>query len=112
MKKLHISLVFLLPLIFSFAFLPVLLKISVVDELGNPQRGAVIKVYQNESDYNADENPIRTVTTNIKGKVTIKKLKTSTYYVRVTLKEKNNDQGGVMTGRLVKGINKITIVIK
>lgn len=89
------------------------LTVMVVDELGNVQNGARVTIYENEEDYTAKANPVRSnLLTDDKGRVKIKKLKEIAYYLRVEKGDKNNAGGGVKTGKLVtKRTNKVNIVI-
>ena len=93
--------------------LPTKLKITVIDGLGNFVEGASVAIYENEKDYRASENPVATATTDKKGRVVFKDLKTIPYYVEAKKGKKNNNGEGVLTGSLSEGkINKVNTVIE
>lgn len=90
------------------------LRITVLDELGNPQEGARVTLFGNEADYDAKTNPVQEAQmTNAKGRVTIKGLEPTTYFVRVTKGDLNNIGLAVQTDTLKKNYqNRVNIVIE
>lgn len=94
--------------------LPTSLKITVVNELGNPVEGASVQLFSTDADYRAETNAVgETQLTDKKGKITFKKLEAVIYYVNVEKEDKNNDGAGVQTDVLKSGLlNKVTIVIE
>ena len=93
--------------------LPTKLRITVIDGLGNFVEGASVSIYENEKDYLASENPVRTLKTDKKGRVTFKDVKPIAYFVEAKFEEKNNNGEGVKTGVLAEGrINKVNTVIE
>lgn len=93
--------------------LPTKLRVTVIDGLGNWVEGATVSIYENEEDYRASKNPVGTMTTDKKGRVTFKDLKPVSYYIEAQFDDKNNTGEGVMTSELSEGkINKVNTVIE
>lgn len=93
--------------------LPTKLRITVIDGLGNFVENASVSIYEKEEDYRASENPIATLRTDSKGRVTFKGLKTIAYYIEAKKDDKNNVGEGVLTGELSEGkVNKVNTVIE
>lgn len=90
------------------------LRITVLDDLGNLQKGALVAIFSNETDYRFETNPVEgPEETDEKGRVTFKKVPAQSYYILVIKGEKKNDGKGVRTSRLDTGkMNKINIVIQ
>ncbi|MCS7005836.1 MAG: prealbumin-like fold domain-containing protein [Cytophagales bacterium] len=97
----------------STQFLSTVLKVTVLDDAGNIQKGAVVKLYKTEEDYKEDKNPVGgPQTTDEKGKVQFKDLEPQVYYVRAQKGDKDNSDGGIKTHKLDAGkINKINVII-
>jgi len=116
-KKILSSIVLVAFALFAFntnIFLPTSLKITVLNELGNPVEGASVQLFKTDEDYRAETNAVgEAQLTNQKGKVTFKKLESIVYYVNVEKGDKNNDGAGVQTDTLKTGLlNKVTIIIE
>ncbi len=94
--------------------LPTKLRVTVLDDLGNLQEGAVVAVFSNETDYRFETNPVAgPEETDKKGTVTFKKIPAQSYYILVIKGDKKNDGRGVKTSKLDTGkMNKINIVIQ
>ncbi|GAB4246043.1 MAG: hypothetical protein Tsb0034_24860 [Ekhidna sp.] len=93
--------------------LPTKLRITVIDGLGNFVEGASVSIYDNEKDYLASENPIATLKTDGKGRVTFKDVKPIAYFVEAKKDDMNNNGEGVKTGELAEGkLNKVNTVIE
>lgn len=95
--------------------LPVILEITIRDELGNIQVGFPVKLYENRTDY-YDEDADKSVfqgKTDKKGKIIFrKKVKPKQYYIRAESKTKTNADKAIQTSVLQRGkINKITIIV-
>lgn len=90
------------------------LRITVLDELGNPVEGAAVVLYANEEDYNSSENPVsEKVLTNNKGIAKISDLESKVYFVDVQKGDKSNFDAGTRTNVLESGkINKVNIIIE
>ncbi|MGK7388706.1 MAG: carboxypeptidase regulatory-like domain-containing protein [Candidatus Cyclobacteriaceae bacterium M2_1C_046] len=90
------------------------LKITVLNELGNPVEGADVQLYGNEDDYRKEENPVtEIVLTDKKGTVKFKELEPKAYYVMAKKDDKNNWGAGEVTDKLEEGkLNKVTIIIE
>lgn len=90
------------------------LRITVLDELGNPVEGASVLLYANEADYRSSENPVsEKVLTNNKGIAKISDLETKVYFVDVRKDDKSNIDAGIQTNALQSGrINKVNIIIE
>lgn len=94
-------------------FLPTSLKVSVLDELGNPVQDAEVTLFGNEDDYKAETNPLAQKITDKKGVATFKKLDPVRYFILAGFEEKNNIGSGVQTDSLVEGrINKVNTIIQ
>ena len=89
------------------------LKVTVINGLGNLVEGATVSIYETENGYRNNQEPVSTLVTNKKGRVTFKKLKTIAYFVDATKEALNNNGEGVQTCELTKGrINNVNIVIE
>ncbi|MCA6075360.1 carboxypeptidase regulatory-like domain-containing protein [Fulvivirga sedimenti] len=90
------------------------IRITVLNELGNPVEKAAVRLYVSEEDYRNETNPATEVYyTDDKGQVKIKDLEARIYYVNAEKGDKNNIGAGVMTDKLEeKKLNKITIIIE
>lgn len=93
--------------------LPTRLKVTVIDELGNVQEGAVVKLYLSEEDYRKETNETAgPEVTDKKGVVKFNDLKPQQYYIYVEKGEMRNDGAGVLTAPLEEGkMNKVNVVI-
>ncbi len=111
--ELLVLLVFILSSYGKPNVLPTILKVTVIDNLGNFVEGAVVTVYGSEEDYNSDSNPLAgPVKTDKKGRVTFKGLAPQSYYVDAKSRDKSNMGEGVKTAILKEGrINKVNTVI-
>ncbi|NMM48852.1 prealbumin-like fold domain-containing protein [Marinigracilibium pacificum] len=89
------------------------LRLTVLDELGNPVEGAEVKLYKTEDDYNSSENHVKEVyKTDQKGRVVIKDLDMEKYYVNVEKGDLNNYMTGNIVGPLENGkMNRANIII-
>lgn len=93
--------------------LPTKLKITVIDGLGNIVKGATVSIYIKEEDYRASKNPVQTLKTDNKGRVTFKDVKPRAYFIEAKKGDKNNNGEGVLTGKLSEGkTNKVNTVIE
>ena len=93
--------------------LPTKLRVTVIDGLGNFVPGAMVAIYDNEKDYLASENPVASMKTDSKGRVTFKELETRSYFIEAKKGDMTNDGEGVQTGVLSEGrINKVNTVIE
>jgi uncharacterized GH25 family protein len=90
------------------------IRITILNELGNPVEGAAVQLYHSEEDYRQETNPATEVYyTDKKGQVKIKDLEAKVYYVNAEKGDKNNIGAGVMTDTLEeKKLNKVTIIIE
>ncbi len=90
------------------------IKITILNELGNPVENAEVQLFLSEDDYRNETNPATEVfKTDSKGQVKIKELEARVYYVNAEKGEKNNIGAGVMTDKLDEGkVNKVTIIIE
>ncbi len=88
------------------------LDITVLDENGNVQRGAVVKLYSNETDYTEDKGAISTEKTDEKGRARFKKLDAKSYFIRAQKGDLNNDDTSFQTAALTENkLNKVNIII-
>ena len=95
-------------------FLPTSLKVTVLDELGNPVENADVVLFKTKEDYQKETNPVVAVQkTNVKGQIKIKDLEPIQYYLHVTFDKKSNIGGGVLTNTLLEGrTNKVNTIIE
>lgn len=97
----------------SFQIIKTTLNLTVRDEVGNTVEGATVQLFETEEDYNAEKNVVAEGTTDAKGILKLKELKSMSYYIIVRKDDKDNSGGGERTGKLEeKRINKVTIVIQ
>ena len=97
----------------SIKMLPTSLKVTVLDEIGNPAEGVEVTLYLTKEDYKAEINPLETKITDEDGKVIFKKLKTIPYYVHATSEDKDNIGSGVLTQELLEGrTNRVNTIIE
>ena len=98
----------------SVQLLPTNLRVTVLDDLGNLEQGAVVAIFATEQDYRLETNPVAGPRdTDKKGRVTFKKVPAQSYYVLVIKGDKKNDGKGVRTSKLDAGkMNKVNIVIR
>ena len=93
--------------------LPTKLRVTVIDGLGNFVEDASVSIYETEEDYRASKNPVASIKTDNKGRVTFKDLKTISYFIDARKGDMNNDGEGVKTAALSEGrINKVNTVIE
>ncbi|MEO9964302.1 MAG: carboxypeptidase-like regulatory domain-containing protein [Reichenbachiella sp.] len=119
MKK-HVIIIILTAFMFGASayeyvgqILPTSLKVSVLDELGNPVQDAEVSLFDNEEDYRAETNPLAQKVTDKKGVAVFKKLDPVRYYILASFQDKNNIGSGVQTDSLVEGrINKVNTIIE
>lgn len=114
MKKVYLftSLVVLSILLGSLSLLKTQLQVTVLDDAGNFQKGASVKIYLNDADYEADKPVLEPQLTDKKGRTKFVGLEPVDYYILVEKGSKNNVLGGERTGELVEGkINKVNVII-
>lgn len=88
------------------------LKIQVLNDLGNIEEGATVKIFKTEEDYNKEENTVREGITDKKGNVVFSDVEALEYYVNVVKGDKNNYGAGEKIEMLDEGkINRITVII-
>lgn len=93
--------------------LPTKLRVTVIDGLGNFVEGANVSIYENEKDYLASENPVASLESDSKGRVTFKELKTISYFIEAKKADQTNNGEGVQTAELMEGrVNKVNTVIE
>ncbi len=90
------------------------LRVTVLDDLGNLQKGAVVVVFATEQDYRFETNPVAgPEETDKRGRVTFKRIAAQSYYIMAVKGAKKNDGKGVKTSKLDAGrMNKINVVIR
>jgi len=116
MKKVYTILAFSAILLISSAaqIFDTSIRITILNELGNPVEGAAVQLYHSEEEYRQETNPATEVFyTDKRGQVKIKDLEAKVYYVNAEKGDKNNIGAGVMTDKLEeKKLNKVTIIIE
>lgn len=90
------------------------LRITILNELGNPVPETEVTLYHNLEDYRKEENPAaETQTTDKKGRVKFGKLDPEVYFVYAEKGDMSNAGAGVATDTLREGrINKVNIIIE
>lgn len=90
------------------------LRITILNELGNPVEDAKVTLYPSEEDYRQETNPVMpTETTDRKGRVKFSGLEPTVYFVDATKEDMSNAAAGVQTDTLREGrINKVNIIIE
>lgn len=120
MKKYSLLSVFLLLLLAAFAFkapdqlLRTTLRLTILDELGNPVEGAKVTLYHNQDDYREEKNPASEAqSTDKKGRVKFVGLEPKVYFVNAEKDDMSNAGGGTQTDTLQENrINKSNIIIE
>lgn len=123
MKKKFFYVVALSAIFTTFAFsmkssesqlLKTSLRITVLNELGNPEEGVTVVLYKTESDYEDETNPVGdSVLTDKKGRATFKDLEAIVYFVSAEKGKINNHGAGIQTSPLESGkLNKVNIVVE
>ena len=91
------------------------LKVTILDDLGNIQQGAKVRLFESEADYKAETNAIlpEEQGTDKKGVIWFRDIPAKAYWILAENGDLNNWSGGVKTGALEKKkINKINIIIE
>lgn len=90
------------------------LRLTVLNELGNPVPDAQVTLYNTKEDYRQEVNPAaETQTTDKKGRVKFSGLEPKVYFVNAIKDDMSNAGAGVQTDTLREGrINKINIIIE
>ena len=100
-------------LLMSFQILNTSLNITVLNELGNPEPGAKVQLFENEKDYKEEKNVALEGVTDKKGVLKFKEVKNISYYIIVRKDDKDNAGGAEQIGKLEAGrINKATVIIQ
>lgn len=93
--------------------LPTNLKVTVLDELGNPVEKATVILYNSKDNYLNSSSAVASASTNAKGMVKFKKLEARAYYIEATKGDMKNDGLGAETEALTaKKTNKVNVVIE
>lgn len=94
-------------------FFPTNLEITVLDDKGNIQPNAIVKIYGSEEDYTNDKNVVNLGKTNAKGEIKFKKLEEKEYYIRATKGDMDNELSANKTGKLEpKRNNMVNVIIE
>ncbi len=90
------------------------LRLTILNELGNPVPDAAVTLYLNEEDYRQEVNPVmETQRTDKKGRVKFSGLEPQVYFVYALKGDMSNAGAGVQTDTLREGrINKVNIIIE
>jgi uncharacterized protein (DUF2141 family) len=105
-------LILLLPVLLSAQFLPTSLRVIVLDDVGNVQKGATVTIYATEKDFQEGKNIVATGKTDDKGKLMFKNLSPKSYFIKAVLGKKDNTDGAYTTSILEAGkVNKINLII-
>lgn len=99
-------------MLMSASILKTQLHVTVLDDLGTFQEGAVVKLYADDADYAADKPAVEAQITDKKGRTRFIGVEAKEYFILVEKDGKNNVLGGERTGKLEEGrINKINVII-
>ena len=98
----------------SAQFLPTMLRVTVLDEVGNIVEGATVTLYASEEDYIEEKDPaFESVVSNKKGRAMFKKLDATQYFIHVEKGNLDNIGEGVSTSALKEGkVNLVNIIIR
>ena len=90
------------------------LRLTVLNELGNPVPDAKVTLYNTQEDYRQEVNPAAEMqTTDKKGRVKFSGLEPKVYFVHAIKDDMSNVGAGVQTDTLREGrINKVNIIIE
>lgn len=90
------------------------LRITVLNDLGNPVEGAKVTLYNSDEDYRKEQNPaMETETSDNKGRVKFSGLEPKVYYIHAQKGDMTNAGAGVQSDTLQEGrINKANIIIE
>jgi len=90
------------------------LKITVLNDLGNPVDSVKVTLYASEKDYLESKNPVvPPAYTDAKGVVRFKNLEPRSYFVDAEKGDLSNAGGGVQTQKLdQRKANKVNIIIQ
>lgn len=100
-------------LLMSFQIIKTSLNVTVLNELGNPEEGAKVQLFETEKDYREEKNVALEGITDKKGILKFKEIKAMSYYVIVRKGDKDNSEGAEQIGKLESGrINKATVIIQ
>lgn len=92
--------------------LPTSMRITVLNNLGNPVEGASIKVYTSQEAYDAGEPMVASGNSDQKGRFKVKDLEPTVYFIEAEKDELNNIGNGIVTDSLREGrMNKVNIII-
>lgn len=116
-KSAILPLLLLAMLLFSFSnrqLIPVSLRVTVLNELGNPEKGATVTVYNTRPDYEKEQNPaFPAQTTNDKGVAIFRNLQPMVYHISAVNGDKDNANGATQTDTLkASRQNKVNIIIE
>ncbi|MGB3618090.1 MAG: carboxypeptidase-like regulatory domain-containing protein [Catalinimonas sp.] len=93
-------------------FLKTSLRVTVLDELGNPAEGAEVRLYASQADYDSSQNVIATVRTDDRGRAKFSDLEPKVYFIEVEHGDRNNYGLGTKTEPLEeKRLNKVSVVV-
>ncbi len=105
-------------LLFSFApptqLMPTSLRVTVLNESGNSEKGAVVTLYKTQQDYEKEQNPaLPAQTTNDKGVAVFRDLQPVIYHVSAVKGDRDNANGATQTDTLkASRQNKVNIIIE
>ncbi len=107
---------FFLPLILllftGFQLFKTSLRITVLNDLGNVESEAVVKVYKTEEDYAQGVHVVKEGKTDKKGVVTFQDLEAIPYFISAEKGDMNNVGAGEKTEALETGkLNRINVII-
>ncbi len=112
MKKRLFFIPLLIVLLSAFQLFKTSLRITVLNDLGNVESEAIVKVYKTEEDYSKGINVVKEGKTDKKGVVTFQDLEAIAYYVSVEKGDMNNIGAGEKTEPLETGkLNRINAII-
>ncbi len=119
MKKTALGLVFITFSFLAFTsphrqLMPTSLRVTVLNDAGNVQEGAIVTLYTTQEDYDKEQNPVAEAqTTNAKGFATFRNLETKVYYMTVAKGDMDNANASIKTEALKSGVlNKVNVIIE
>ena len=94
--------------------IPTSLRVTVLNESGNPEKGAVVTLNKTQQDYEKEQNPaLPAQTTNDKGVTVFRDLQPTIYHVSAVKGDRDNASGATQTETLkANRQNKVNIIIE
>lgn len=88
------------------------MRITVLNNLGNPVEGASIRIYTSQEAYDASEPAVASGSSDQRGRFKVKDLEPTVYFIEAEKDDLNNIGNGIVTDTLREGrMNKVNVII-